>query len=195
MSKVQRPLAEARELAERVVREFRHSCERIEIAGSIRRRKAMVGDIEIVCIPKRVKVPDPEDLFGERTITVNVQFEHVTALVNAGIYEHRLNVNGSRCFGASYQRLAYQGFGLDIFCTDAERWGVTFAVRTGNAEFSRKLMTVKSQGGFLLPGQFVKDWRLWGNATGLYETPEETDFFDAICLPWIDPSARSGEHL
>jgi DNA polymerase/3'-5' exonuclease PolX len=47
-------------IAGRIVEALRPYCERIEIAGSLRREKPMVGDIEIVAIPRR-----PVDLFGE----------------------------------------------------------------------------------------------------------------------------------
>lgn len=47
------PLERARQLANAVRDELAPGCQRIEIAGSIRRRKPEIGDIEIVCIPKR----------------------------------------------------------------------------------------------------------------------------------------------
>jgi DNA polymerase (family 10) len=45
------PLANARKLAERIVAEITPFCERIDIAGSIRRARPEVGDIDIVCLP------------------------------------------------------------------------------------------------------------------------------------------------
>jgi DNA polymerase/3'-5' exonuclease PolX len=45
-------LSRAREIAKRVLVLLRPFCERAEIAGSIRRGKPEVGDIEIVVIPK-----------------------------------------------------------------------------------------------------------------------------------------------
>jgi DNA polymerase/3'-5' exonuclease PolX len=41
-------------------------CERIEVAGSVRREKAFVGDIEILCAP-RVRHETQMDLFGQAT--------------------------------------------------------------------------------------------------------------------------------
>src|SRR3989344_4737374 len=46
------PYAEAHAMALDVVEQLRLHCERIEVAGSIRRKKAEIGDIEIVAIPK-----------------------------------------------------------------------------------------------------------------------------------------------
>ncbi len=46
------PLAPARRLAEALVRELEPACERIEIAGSIRRGADHVGDLELLAIPR-----------------------------------------------------------------------------------------------------------------------------------------------
>jgi DNA polymerase/3'-5' exonuclease PolX len=53
MSSKQRiPLARARIIAGEIVDLLTPVCERIEVAGSVRREKATVGDnIEIVCVP------------------------------------------------------------------------------------------------------------------------------------------------
>lgn len=45
-------LSEALKIAEAVLKELGPHCERIAIAGSVRRRKPEVKDIEIVAIPK-----------------------------------------------------------------------------------------------------------------------------------------------
>jgi len=47
------PLKKARDYAEKIVEELRPMCERIEIAGSIRRQCPEVGDIDLVIEPKR----------------------------------------------------------------------------------------------------------------------------------------------
>lgn len=39
-------------------------CKRVEVAGSLRRKKSVVKDIEIVCVPKWETLPNPSDLFG-----------------------------------------------------------------------------------------------------------------------------------
>lgn len=57
-------LREALGLARILADDLRPHCSRIEIAGSIRRGKAWVNDIEIVAIPKQVPVAAAEDLFG-----------------------------------------------------------------------------------------------------------------------------------
>lgn len=50
------PLQHAEQLAHRLVELLTPHCERIDVAGSIRRKKQEVGDIEIVCLPKKIEV-------------------------------------------------------------------------------------------------------------------------------------------
>ena len=57
-------LSRALKIATCILRNIYPSCEVANIAGSIRRLKHDVKDIEIVCVPKRIKV-GAVDLFGE----------------------------------------------------------------------------------------------------------------------------------
>ncbi len=57
---VRRPLAEGEAIASALVADLEPYCARIQVAGSIRRRKEMVGDIEIVAIPRY----EPDGLFA-----------------------------------------------------------------------------------------------------------------------------------
>lgn len=54
------PYAEIHPIAARLLDALRPYCHRIEIAGSLRRKRDMIGDIEIVAIPRR-----PRNLLGE----------------------------------------------------------------------------------------------------------------------------------
>jgi len=45
------PLLQATKLAEKIAAELQPFCERVAIAGSIRRRREFVNDIDIVCLP------------------------------------------------------------------------------------------------------------------------------------------------
>ena len=65
------PYTQARGVAELLVQAMSPFCERIEIAGSLRRKKALVSDIEICVIPKREARPDISSLFAEK-VQVNL---------------------------------------------------------------------------------------------------------------------------
>jgi len=57
-SGVRVPLADARVIAESLMAALGPGCERIEIAGSIRRGRPDVGDIELVAIPRIEQIRD-----------------------------------------------------------------------------------------------------------------------------------------
>lgn len=151
-------------------------CERCEIAGSIRRRKAEVGDVEIVCIRRNRDLP---------------------AFIRA--VEQWEKIKGSPK-GAYTQRRHPSGMKVDIFMATRDNFGLILAIRTGSARFSHEVLArgwVKagyhSQGGMLYRG----DGELLPGADGqdLDGPPiavrEERDLFTLIGLPWVDPEERS----
>ncbi len=91
MSKTKFPRAEAIAVAKILVSVLQPHCERLIVAGSLRRRKQEVGDIEILYIPKtRI---EPDGLFD--TKTVNCANWELDSLLRSGAISKRLNVRGS----------------------------------------------------------------------------------------------------
>ena len=174
------PLVRANALARSVIAELGRGCERIEIAGSIRRCKEDVGDIELVAIPKR-----PEGLFGP-----GEGQGLIDAIIHALVLEDRLirAKNGPRCkqFWITKHEMK-----LDLFLCEPSTWGVIFAIRTGSADFSKRLVTHRSHGGMLPDALDIKDGRLWDRDRNLLlDTPEEQDLFRAIGMTWVQPRDR-----
>ena len=184
-TKTRIPLAEARGIADTAVALFAPVCERIVIAGSIRRKKKLVGDVELVCIPKWRA--DTVGLFGEGA-EINEQFDLAQALLRDGVLEHRLDSAGRHCFGGKYQRVKLHGFALDIFSTTAEQWGVILAIRTGPAEFAKKLVTNRLRGGWLPDNLRVDGGRVWRGDEVLPVTEEHA--FLGLCGKNISPEDR-----
>ena len=172
-------LAEAQKISAEIIELLASYCERIEVAGSVRRKKAEVGDLEIVCIPRRLL-----NLFGEPGDSV---LDHrLIELVQSG---HLLPAGAN---GDKYKKFIVHpsGIQLDLFITTPEQWGVIFTIRTGSADFSHRLVTQRFKGG-LLPGDLrVGEGRVWRGLEAL-NTPEEIDFFNVIELRYIKPEARS----
>jgi hypothetical protein len=73
VSKTQRPLPDAERIAAAIVADLAPFCARIQVAGSVRRHKEVVGDIELVAIPHYA----PAGLFGDGT--ANLLWEHLHA--------------------------------------------------------------------------------------------------------------------
>jgi DNA polymerase/3'-5' exonuclease PolX len=175
--KNKRPLAEVQTQANWLIEELGEGCERIEVAGSVRRRKPEVGDIEIVCIPRRI----PRfDMFGEYCDSDSALDELLDELEWKRIKD-----------GSKYKQLLLEdGTQLDLFICTPETWAVNLLLRTGSAEFSHRFVTQKQQGGMMPHGWRVKDARLWrGNEPQLIF--EETDLFAAIGAAWVEPVDRT----
>ena len=138
-------------IAQSLVRRFEPYCERIEIAGSIRRLKPEVKDIELVLIPRWEKRETVGTLFPE-TLECNLLHE----AFERGVYNQegtfRLlrwikpgigHVEDWRIYpDGRYWRGFTEfdaGVKVDVFLTTPERWGTTLAIRTGAGEFSKAL--------------------------------------------------------
>lgn len=205
------PLAEAEVLAAGVVELLSPVCERIEVAGSIRRKNPAPADIEIVCIPRFEQRSDVEHigLFDDQPlppIDVNLLDERCAELLVDGTFHGRLDKNHRAAIGSKYKRLLYRGFALDLFvCLPPTQYGVLLAIRTGPAGFAHAFVTNRGQKtraayagdmhvsrpGLLPRGMRVGEGnQLFGPDGRLIETPEEVDFFKAINLPYVAPEDR-----
>ena len=176
--------AVARQFAEKLIGELSSACERIEIAGSLRRGKTVVGDIELVCVPK-LRL----DLLGEPRGASYLD-EALSELVKSG----KLTVlrDGARYKQFSVKTRNGKDVYIDIFITTPDRWGVIYLIRTGSAEFSHKFVTPKHQGGYMPVGMHIHDGRLYRNGQVL-DTPEEFDVFREVGMRYIEPSKREVE--
>lgn len=162
---------------------IRPQCERIEIAGSLRRKAPWVGDIEIVCAP--LFGADPLSLFGDGQ--VSLLHPRLDELLASGTIQEDPE---RKCWGEKHRHFLFMGAPIDLFIvTGPAHWGVIYAIRTGNAEFSKKLVTPKSAGGYLQMGQQVESGQLIDRGQ-VVPCPEEEDFFRAIGAPLLPPEAR-----
>jgi DNA polymerase/3'-5' exonuclease PolX len=147
-------------------------CDRIEIAGSIRRRKPDVKDIELVAIPRA----QPAGLFGD----VSEPDPGFCAQV-----KQWRKVKGEPT-GKYTQRQLPEGIMLDLFIANAENWSVTLAIRTGSAEYSYRVLAT----GWVKLGYTSKDSLLYRGGQSV-SIREEADLFALLGLPWADPWERS----
>ncbi|HXI16215.1 MAG TPA: hypothetical protein VNM48_07575 [Chloroflexota bacterium] len=188
------PLAEAEAIAQELVGRLALACSRLEIAGSIRRRRPDVGDIELVAVPRR-DAPVITDLFGTRHDgpPVNLLDALCLELLIKNELRDRPDKNGRPAFGERYKRLSYKGVGLDLFSVfEPAQFGVIYTIRTGSAEFSQRLVTPRLMGGWLPVGMSVKDGALWDRGR-LIETQEEVEFFRAIGAEFLPPERRTAD--
>ena len=163
-----RPLAEALGIAASIVSELGPHCERIEIAGSIRRQRPTIGDIEIVCVPAPY---DASPLFRSGLALVVEQWPKVR-----GELPCRYT-----------QRRHPSGMTLDLFMPDPAGFGLQLAIRTGSAEWSRRVLAAAwVRAGYKSVEGILHDVR-----TGRpVATPSERELFKLIGLPWVEPLDR-----
>lgn len=146
--------------------------ERCIIAGSIRRKKELPKDIEIVCIPRSEPL---KDMFGAET----GRERDPGFLKFVGSLE-RIKGDPS----GKYTQRIYKGQTVDLFMVTEETWIPLLVIRTGDADFTRKLMTRA-----LKLGLEQKDGQLFGDRGPIAMT-EERQYFDVLNLPYIEPELR-----
>ena len=177
-TKTKMPYADALALADHLVKKLQLGCERILIAGSLRRQKHEVGDIELVAMPMIVPT---YDMFGSPVAGM----EH-SALDDALT---QINWEGQTKNGPKYKQFMYSGASVDLFIANAETWGCVATIRTGSADFTHWLVTPRRHGGGCPSHLKFSEGRLvCGGAH--YPTSEEIDVFAALELPWIEPIDR-----
>jgi DNA polymerase/3'-5' exonuclease PolX len=171
--------ARAKEVADGALAMLAPACERIEIAGGVRRQKAECHDVELVAIPRLSPIVD---IFGTAAGYRN--------LLNERIEELRLvcSKNGDR-----YKKIIYTAdLNIDLFIVlPPAQWGVIFTIRTGSADFSHHIVTPRKYGGCMPSDHIVKDGAVHTPAGYLVPMPEEMDFLTFLGLGWIDPKERT----
>lgn len=174
-------LSEAQKIAKQVIDRLSPYSERIEIAGSIRRLKPDVGDIELVAVPRTTPILD---MFG------GVTGEH--SLLNDRKLMESLGI--VKKSGKRFTQIElYQGINLDLFMVlPPADWAVIYAIRTGPADFSQWLVTPRSKGGALHNGWRCEDGRIHDGQTEL-KFGEEREFLEWMELGWIEPGERKPE--
>lgn len=175
------PLSVATRLASTLAALFVPRCLRIEVAGSIRRKKPTIGDVELVCIP----LPKL-DLFGAPDPAGGTLLD---PMLDSLCAEKKLErVKG----GEKYRqyKLVKAGCNLDLFLCTPLTWAVNLTIRTGDSNFSHRLVTPKSQGGFCPDGYRFSGARLWKDGHPV-DLAEEADLFAALGLPWVEPWNRN----
>lgn len=168
-------LQQAKAIAEELKGLLELACERIEIAGSIRRRKPEVGDIELLCIPRYVAGVDQLD-------------REIGSLFIRRILGFRLNKRGSKVYGPKNKLLVHlpSGIGIDVFSTEEDCWPVALVVRTGGKVTNQRIATAALRKGYR--------FRAYGDG---FDTPNghihcssEREVFEVVGLTYKDPVER-----
>jgi DNA polymerase/3'-5' exonuclease PolX len=202
-TRMERP--EAIAIAKAFVAQIEDCCAQIKVGGSLRRRLAHIGDIEIVAEPKTAAVSG--GLFDDDLTTIDLLHGRLEALLDSGTVQQRLDVNGRPRWGPVVKYLTYRDARVDLFCPDAGRFGWILLLRTGPAPFSRQLVvprgkipgeartqtkTKDNRRGLMPPHIVPRDgWLTYRMSGERIETPTEQSVFELFGLPYLEPWERT----
>lgn len=166
-------------------------CERIIVAGSLRRRKPTVGDVEILYIGKTEVRQDPADMFAN--ITINLADEAISALENSGVLERRKNVNGSEMYGPKNKLMRHRATSLpvDLFAATAENWWNYLVCRTGPGESNIAVASAAQAKGWKWNPYGSGFSRQIGLTTEQHVVTSEREVFEFVGLPYLEPEKRA----
>lgn len=194
MGKNKYPLAEAFAVASQLVKILGPGCERIEVAGSIRRRKSEVSDVEIVYVP----ILEPlYDLFGDKAGSADKSVERIDGMIRAGILQKRKNVNGSEIWGQRNRlaRHVESGIPVDLFATTDSAWWNYLVCRTGGRETNERIARcARARGWKWNPyGDGFTDLDSAGNEMkcSRFGVSSERDVFEFVGLEFAEPEERA----
>jgi len=158
-------LEEAKLIAERVKQALRPYCDRIAIAGSIRRQKPIVNDIDLVIIEK----PDADLILPALLFSMGV-----------------LKLNGP---DIKRLYLPNDNITLDIYIATPLTWSTLLLIRTGSKGNNIRLATIAMRRGWQLKangdGLFDEDGNRVAGDT-------EESIYQALGLPYQKPEERDG---
>jgi len=148
------------------------------VAGSVRRRKPEVNDIELLCIPRLGGLIGEVDLLDQTLID----------LMHGEILGYRLNKRGRATYGTKNKLMVHipSGAAVDIFSTTWDCWGMALFVRTGPREWNIKAMSRFRELG--MQGHAyggVTDAK--GNELGC---PDEETVFQHLGWAYVPPERR-----
>ncbi|MBA7633368.1 DNA polymerase/3'-5' exonuclease PolX [subsurface metagenome] len=155
-------LGVAQKIAAEVIKRLSPYCQRIEVAGSIRRQKAIVHDIDMVLIPS-----DPWNLESE-------------VLALARPFQSKLS-------GDKLKRFDYRGAQIDLYYASPETWATLLLIRTGSKENNIRLCSRAKGMGWHLAAS--GDGLFNENGQRIAGDSEES-IYGALGLPYQRPEER-----
>lgn len=161
-----------------------------EIAGSLRRGKDWVGDVDHVIIPKRGA--GGANLFGQADDDVNLLWQALDGLVGKYVkgatLERAAREDGRSCWGDRQRAITYNGYTHELYTATPDTIGIHLLIRTGPADFSRTMVTRLAQVGHPVKDGAVMDGH--GPDAKPILTPTETSVFKLAGMRWIEPKHR-----
>lgn len=180
------PRAAAIQVAREMVDALKPHCHRIIVAGSLRRQKSEVGDVEILYIPKTVKTK--VDLLMSAVISV-ADLE-IDRMEKDGILSKRLSVLGTPSWGKSNKLALHRQsrIPVDFFASTEATWYNYLVCRTGPLDLNIRIAAEAKRRGY--------QWHPYGagfahlQSGNIIPVHSEEDVFEFVGFPFMPPSDR-----
>lgn len=163
-------------------------CERLCIAGSLRRGRELVGDVELLYIPRLVERSAKVDMFTTETIEYNLADELLDSLRARGVLLKRLSKTGHPSWGEKNKLAVHAASGIpvDFFATTEDCWFNYLVCRTGPAKSNMAICNAA----------IAKGWKWTPYGAGFYRIghvepmTSERAVFDFVGLPYKEAQER-----
>ena len=180
------PRANALAVAKELCAALQPCCERLIVAGSLRRRKSAVGDVEILYIPRF-----EDRQFDLLTVApMNLAEEAIGGMMCRGLLSKRASKTGSFAWGAKNKLALHRsGIPVDLFAANEENWWNYLVCRTGPADSNTRICMAAQQRGWKWTPYGAGFSRSDGGET--YQVESEADVFRFVGLPFAEPWERA----
>ncbi len=186
------PAAMARSVADSLVQWLADAClpGRCVVAGSLRRGRPEVGDIEILYIPRVEIAPVEGRLFAE---PVNLVEQRLAGALEGGWLQKRINRAGFETWGDQIKlaRHVESGVPVDFFTATAENWSNYLVCRTGPRESNEAIArAAQARGLKWKPYTAGFCWADDPNEHVVQRVFGERGVFEIVGLPFLPPHKR-----
>ena len=156
-------------IALEIWRDIKPFCEKgkCKIAGSIRRQSKECKDIELVISPKNR--------------SARTKIGSYFLLNGAGIIKGK--------FTGRYVKMRFRGVVIDLFIPQSGDYFRQFAIRTGSADYSKKIAYAWKKKGYVGTAQGLQPIREGGDMPPKWTS--ERHFFEWLGMEYISPSDRN----
>ena len=180
------PRADAVAVARELVDAIQPHCERLVVAGSLRRRKRTIGDVEIIYMTRIDVRPAGDDLF--RTEQVRIAEEAIQRLEEAQVLVRRLNTRGNETYGPKNKLMVHvaSGMPVDLFAATDDVWHNYLVCRTGGVQNNIRIAQAAQAMGW--------KWNPYGvgfsRPGDVHQVNSEREVFDFVGLDYVEPWER-----
>lgn len=152
--------------------DYMHNCKdikRIQYAGSLRRRKETIGDIDLLAtVTSDKKIPDVMEYF--------TKYKEVLKVIAHGATKSAV--------------ILESGMQVDLRVVEDESFGAALHYFTGSKEHNIKMRDLAKKNGLK-----INEYGVFNVNTGeMIVCKKEEDVFKSVKLPYIEPELRNGEN-